>query len=195
LPKPTKKQDVRPYWLINYRHNNTNYWDTIGEDQMEGYLDQLLKKGVNPATIFISMLFQHNWLFPSRHNGLRMINPTTFYEELEGIGNKATYTPVDVPAKKEKKVKSYYGFISPDGRHFHCEYGDHSALAREIVGHLEEIKDAQKYLEKQNWVVIYNDPIKHKTSMYLPYNQKVTDAQLKTIEKLPITIDNLSEYL
>ena len=63
MPKPTKKQDVRPYWLINYRHNDTNYGDTIGEDQMEGYLEQLLLKGVNPATIFISMLHQHNWLF------------------------------------------------------------------------------------------------------------------------------------
>lgn len=195
MPKPTKKQDVRPYWLINYRHNDTNYWDVIGENQMEGYLEQLLSKGVNPTTMFISMLHQHNWLFSSRHNGLRYINPSTFYEELEGIGNKATYTPVDVPVKKEKEVKSYYGFISPDGRYFRCEYGDHSALAREIVGHLEEIKDAQKYLEKQNWVVIYNDPIKHKTSMYLPYKQKLTDAQLKTIENLPVAIDNLKEFL
>ena len=193
MPKPTKKQDVRPYWLINYRHNNTNYWDVIGENQMEGYLEQLLSKGVNPTTMFISMLHQHNWLFSSRHNGLRYINPSTFYEELEGVNKKTTYTPVDVPTKK--KIESYYGFISPDGRHFHCEYGDHSALAREIVGHLEEIKDAQKYLEEQNWVVIYNDPIKHKTSMYLPYKQKVTDAQLKTIENLPVTIDNLKEFL
>ena len=193
MPKPTKKQDVRPYWLINYRHNNTNYWDTIGENQMEGYLDKLLSKGVNPTTIFISMLHQHSWLFSSRHNGLRYINPSTFYEELEGTDKKATYTPVDVPIKKE--VKSYYGFISPDGRHFRCEYGNHSELAREIVGKMEKIDDAQKHLEKQNWFVIYNDPVNHKTSMYLPYNQKVTDAQLKTIENLPITISNLNEFL
>ena len=51
---------------------------------MEGYLEQLLQKGVNPTTLFISMLHQHNWLFSSRHNGLRYINPSTFYEELEG---------------------------------------------------------------------------------------------------------------
>ena len=100
---------------------------------------------------------------------------------------------MDVPTKK--KVESYYGFISPDGRHFRCEYGNHSELAREIVGKMEKIDDAQKYLEKQNWVVIYNDSVNHKTAMYLPYNQKVTDAQLKTIESLPITISNLSEYL
>lgn len=81
MPKPTKKQDVRPYWLINYRHNNTNYWDTIGEDQ--------------------------------------------------------------------------------DGRHFHCDYGNHSELAREIVGKIEDIKDAQKYLEQQNWVVIYKERYKN----------------------------------
>ena len=60
---------------------------------------------------------------------------------------------------------------------------------------MEKIDDAQKHLEKQNWFVIYNDPVNHKTSMYLPYNQKVTDAQLKTIENLPITISNLNEFL
>ena len=184
----------KPNWFVLYRHNNTNYWEAIAEGQMEGFLEKLMKQGVNLAIVMISQGLMVYWAFPSFHNDLKMVRLSTLYEEIEGSNKKSNYTPVDVPTKSREI--SYYGYISPDGRYFQCNYGDHSTLARQIVGELENIKNPTKYLEDKNWAVIYKDPINNKPySIFLSYNHKLTNEQVKVINSLPIKLEKINEYL
>lgn len=146
----------KPRFFIAWRHNGENCWEAVSENKVEGLLKKLLESGVNPASVFSTTLPMAHWLFPSHHKGCSQVWIRDLYDEIGGTGNPSDCSGPDVPVK-EKEPEMLFGFVSPDGRHFKCDFGGHSTLAKEIVGKLYDVKDAQKYLEEQGWLVIYRD--------------------------------------
>lgn len=190
----------KPRWLILWRHNGVNYWEAVPDNKMDAFIEKLLLVDqVNPATIFMGMGMMMNWMFPSYHKELRSVWIKDIYEEINGTSNPSDYKGPDVEERpKEKKIKSKYGFVSPDGRYFQCEYEGHYTLAKEIVGSLEKVNNPQKHLEALGWLVIYRDPTHIGTySVSMKYGKKITDEQLKTLQGigLPDNINGLKEIL
>ena len=186
-----------PRFFIAWRHNEENHWEAVPENKFAGFAEKLLNEGVNPASIFFSMGVMVKWLFPSYHEDERSLWINEIYDKINGAGNPSDYKAPDVPITK-RKSDSLYGYISPDGRYFHCEYGGHYTLAETIVGSLQKINDARMFLEEQGWLVIHHDPFNcGKYAVGMGEDKKITDEQLKTIERigLPTNSKNLSDYL
>ena len=184
----------KPRWLIMWRHNGVNYWEAVPDNKMDAFIEKLLLVDrVNPATIFMGMGMMMNWMFPSYHKELRSVWIKDIYEEINGTSNPSDYKGPDVEERaKEKKIKSKYGFISPDGRYFQCDYEGHYTLAKEIVGSLEKVNNPQKHLEELGWLVIYRDPTHIGTySVSMKYGKKITDEQLKTLQGIGLP-DNIN---
>lgn len=189
----------RPQFILAWRHNGENHWDAVSRTGCLELLKHLLEvEKVNPASIFVINSAGPSWLFPEYHKGCRTLWIEQIYNEICGTSQPSDYAGPKVIQPVIEKSMDLYGFIAPDGRCFHCEYGGHSALARKIVGSLEDIKDAQRYLEDKGWLVIFHDPInRHKYAAGMGLGKKITDEQFRTMKKigLPLTIPGLAAHL
>ena len=182
------KKETRPDIFIAWRHKRTNRWEALERDQLDAFLEKLLlKDGVNPASVFISTLtMATRWLYAPAHNGSGMFDLSKIYKDINGTSNPSDYSGPKVE-HKPKPSKTKYGYVSPDGRYFHCEYEGHYSLAKKIVGELVDIQNPQKHLEDNGWLCIYNDPHNHGTySVYMAFGKRMTDSQHKTLESLGI---------
>lgn len=172
-------------WLIMWETpKGERMWEALKKEQIIGFAEKLLNEGVHPATVIISyspMLL--HWFFEDYHNGLSDVNFHKINELIYGSKpiKKPKRKPIDVPIHKEPE-KMKYGWLSPDGRFFNCDYGGHSAEARRIVGSIEKVDDVEKYLEDKGWAKILSGSWHN--SIYavgMGYGKKITDKQLKML--------------
>lgn len=56
---------------------------------------------------------------------------------------------------KKTSEKTKYGWISPEGKYFHCGYQGHIALANRICFDMADTNNAERYLEEKGWCKIY----------------------------------------
>lgn len=194
---------MKPTILFWENRNREKEWKAFSSwENMKQYLAILFASGVDPAKILVSSSSLY-WLFPSRHNG----SQTVLAQDILNIA--AGHISGNHPYMQEENSKDFsesamiddsdLGWIAPDGRFFSCEYGGHANKAREIVGYLESIPDAQGFLESQNWFAVYRNPSPGKTLCIGSGNdaKNLSMAQLRTIQELGIIakIANLSDYL
>lgn len=162
------------------------YWEAVKEEQIEGFLIQLITSGVHPATVMVSyapILF--HWVWKKFHKGFSDVNFRKINKEIYGTEPlpESAHKPVDVPDKKESKTK--FGWIAPDGRFFGCGYGGHTSLAREIVGDIQSISDPEQHLENLGWAKVFKGiEVKERYSIGMGEGKKLTDAQLRGLESM-----------
>lgn len=166
--------------------NGERKWEVTSENQTAGFLTQLLNQGVNPATMIVAyspMLFHFVW--PEYHNGLSDVFFGRINEELYGSDPKmvSKHEPVDV-AESAPRIEKY-GWISPDGRYFQCNYGGHSDLASTIVGSIEDIFDPEQHLENLGWAKIFHNSMNAQSTyaIGMGYEKRLTDDQIKTLDR------------
>ena len=189
----------RPSIFVGWVHKGRKSFEVIPESQYKALLEKLLlEKGVHPGAIFISKMTICHWIDGDYHNGNKHINIYDFWDELNNIGDvRTTYKKPNLKAEP-KKSDSKYGYISPDGRYFQCEYFGHSTLEREIVGKLEQIDNPQQYLYDKGWLCIYHDPFNRGTyAIQMGYKKTMTNEQLHTLDvlKIPHTSRGFQKYL
>ena len=189
----------RPEIFIGWVHKGRKNFEVIPESKVEDLLKKLFfEKHVHPGAVFMSKMTICNWLSPKFHKGCRQVNIYKFYDQLAEINDPvAEYKQMDLKSTpKEERPK--YGYISPDGRYFQCDYYGHSTLEREIVGKLEHIDNPQQYLYERGWLCIYHDPFATGTyAIQMGYKKSMTDAQLKMLDVLKILHNcrGFQEYL
>lgn len=143
-------------------------------------MKKLLDAEVNPASIMLQYnpVFFH-WAFPSEHNGLSDVNFMRINDVIGGEKKSAHKIP-KVEARKEPESK--YGWISPDGRYYHCSYSGHMNLDYEIVGKIEPVIDPEQKLEELGWAKIYRGlDMENFYSVGMGKGKKLTDKQLKML--------------
>lgn len=155
-------------------------WEAINSGQYKGFLKKLLDAGVNPASIMLQYnpVFFH-WAFPSEHNGLSDVNFMRINVTIGGKKKSAHKLP---KMEAQKEPESKYGWLSPDGRYYHCSYGGHIDLAYEIVGKIEPVIDPEQKLENLGWAKIYRGlDAENLYSIGMGKNKKLTDKQLNML--------------
>lgn len=195
------KVDDRPSLFVGYIHKGHKRFEVIPEPQYGSLLKKLLlEKKVHPGAIFISQMTLVHWIDPDYHKGRKDVNIYDFWKEIENLKSPdAYYKPL--PLKKEVKKetpKSNYGYISPDGRYFQCDYYGHSSLEREIVGKLEKIDNPQQYLYDHRWLCIYHDPFgRGQYAIAMGSRKHMTNEQLAMLDrlKIPHTSHGFQDYL
>ena len=165
-------------------------WEAVKKGQVEGFLKKLIEDyGVHPATVmcaYAPILF--HWVWKEYHR-ISDVNFHKINEEIYGTepAELSKHKPVDVPIKKEKpEIK--YGWLSPDGRFFGCDYGGHSNLADKIVGSVQYIANPERHLEDIGWAKILsgNRCLGKQYAIGMGIDKKLTDAQLKTLQRMKL---------
>ena len=89
-----------------------------------------------------------------------------------------------------------YGWISPEGRYFHCGYQGHIALADHICFGMVDTDNAEYYLEEHGWCKIYKSLFADKYRVYIGGKYVINDAQMQTLTKLGLEdAEDLSKML
>lgn len=180
--------------LICWQEKRTKKWDMIKDKDRDAFLLNLLKNDrVDKHTIFIipaSSIFSGLWLWKYTHKSTRV----DFYRFFEEYGTK--YVPPKVNEEDKKTLheineenggdNTKYGWISPDGRYFHCGYQGHSNLAYNICFGLAETDNPELYLENHGWCKIYKSLFEDGYHVYVGNNFVITDPQMKTLIKLKL---------
>ena len=178
----------KPGIFVGWVHNGEKSFEVIPTSMYGDLLRKLmLEQGVHPGAIFISKMALCDWVDPSSHKGCRCVWLSEFWDEINNIDSPEAYYEKPKYKEEKRKPETKYGYISQDGRYFHCEYFGHSALEREIVGKLEKIDNQQQYLYEKGWLCIYNDPFAKGTyAIAMGYKKHMTDEQLKMFDLLQI---------
>lgn len=178
----------RPSIFIGWVHKGRKNFEVIPESKVESLLKKLFfEKGVHPGAVFISKMTICNWISPKFHKGCKSVNIYKFYEQLAEINDPVCEYKEPNLKSIPKKESPNYGYVSPDGRYFHCDYWGHASLEREIVGEVEKIDNPQQYLYDKGWLCIYHDPFAKGTyAVQMGYKKSMTNAQVKTLERLKI---------
>lgn len=181
-------QKERPSIFVGWVHKGRKSFEVVPESQYGDLLRKLLlEKRVHPGAIFISKMTLCHWVDAKYHKGEKHVSVYTFWEEINNINSPDVYYKEPKLKREPKPTGDNYGYISPDGRYFHCEYFGHSTLAREIVGKLEKIDNPQDYLYDNGWLCIYHDPYKcGKYAIAMGYKKHMTDKQLHMLDVLKI---------
>lgn len=87
---------------------------------------------------------------------------------------------------EKERVETKYGWISPSGKYFHCEYQGHVDLADKICFGLVDTVNAERYLEEHGWCKIYKPLFSDEYDVYVGGNYVLTDAQIKTLIKMKL---------
>lgn len=156
-------------------------WEAISSGQYKEFLKKLMDAGVNPASIMLQYnpVFFH-WAFPSEHNGLSDVNFMRINDAIGG-GKQSPHKLPKIEVKKESESK--YGWLSPDGRYYHCSYGGHMDLAYEIVEKIEPVIDPEQKLENLGWAKIFRGlDAENLYSIGMGKDKKLTDKQLNMLK-------------
>ena len=193
------KRKEKPDLFVGWVHKGKTSFEVIPSSMYEGLLQKLLvDKGIHPGAIFISQMTVCHWIAPKYHKGKKTVWIGDFWDEINGINSPAAYYEEPKYSVEKKTAETKYGYISPDGRYFQCEYFGHSSLAREIVGKLEKIDDPAEYLYSRGWLCIYHDPFNRGNyAIAMGFRQHMTEAQLKMLDMLeiPHSSYNFQRYL
>ena len=182
------KQDERPSLFVGWIHRGKKQFEVIPESKYKSLLEKLFfEKGVHPGAVFISKMTLCHWIDPNYHKGNKHVNIYDFYKQLDEIKEpKCEYKQLDLKSTPKKDTPNY-GYISPDGRYFKCDYYGHSTLEREIVGKLTPISNPQQYLYDNGWLCIYHDPFNKGTyAIAMGRKKHMTNEQLNMLDRLKI---------
>lgn len=197
----------RPKSLYCYKENDIQKWIMSDRDNdKEIIMNILMNEDVDKSSIFSipadGLMFGVIWVWQKAHpNASRSIwnffeeynNPQMeipHFEEASKLANKMN-------EEEKEKRNSKYGFISPDGRYFHCDYQGHISLAHDICFGQFETDNPEKYLEEHGWCKIYNPVDRdNRYAVYVGGNYVLTDAQMKKLMELGLdNAKNISEML
>ena len=162
--------------LICYEENGIRRWDMIKKNDRNGYLLDLMQRPeINLHSIFImpTNFLSGIWLSPQSHKS----NRVDFWNFFEDYGKKYV-----APEKTVIKPETKYGWISPDGRYFHCEFQGHVALADNICFGIVDTNNSERYLEEHGWCKIYRPVTQGEYAVYV--EDKLTDKQLHRLVKM-----------
>lgn len=175
-------------WVIMWEDpDGIRKWEALEESQLEDFLIYLVcGEHVNSATIMVSCnpIFFH-WFDKNCHDGLSDVHFAHINEEIYGVEPcEHNHKPVDIPISKPKE-KPKYGWLSPDGRFFNCDYGGHSNLADKIVGEIQHVFNPERHLEDLGWAKIMHGIASagKQYSIGMGLDKKLTDEQLKTLQR------------
>lgn len=180
--------------LICYEEKTVRKWDMIKDIDRNAFLLELMQRSdINLHSIFIipTELLNGIWLWHKTHKSSR-VDFWNFYEDYgmvykEPVINETTKKIMDKrDAEQKEKISSKYGFISPDGRYFHCDYQGHSNLADKICFGMVDTNNAERYLEEHGWCKIYKSLFNGKYDVYVGGNYVLTDEQMKTLIKMDL---------
>lgn len=183
-------------WETNSGHRQ---WEVVADKQLDGFLKKMTSdKNINLATVMAAhMPIGFHFVWKKFHNDLSDVNFGKLNETIYG-----TEPPKEIPHKevnvpeKPPEPESHLGWLAPDGRFFHCEYGGHTQMANRIVGGLEPILDSEKYLEDHGWAKIYCDPLEPGETFGMGYKKVMTDAQMKYLTRMHLdTIPGVKRFL
>jgi len=183
--------------LICYEENGIRRWDMIKKNDRNGYLLDLMQRPeINLHSIFImpTNFLSGIWLSPQSHKS----NRVDFWNFFEDYGKKYVAPEISERSKQIEKTvikpETKYGWISPDGRYFHCEFQGHSALACNICFGIVDTNNPEKYLEEHGWCKIYNPIDGNGYAIYV--KKKLTDEQLQRLIKMELDkIPGISKIL
>ncbi len=189
----------KPSLFVGWIHKGHKRFEVIPESQYVSLLEKLLlEKKVHPGTIFISKMTICHWIDPKYHGGCKSINIYDFWDEINNLKSPDAYYNPPALKSEPKKLETKYGYISPDGRYFQCDYYGHATLEREIVGKLENIDNPQQYLYEKGWLCIYHDPFgKGQYAIAMGRRKSMTNEQLHMLDllKIPHTSRGFQDYL
>ena len=181
---------MKPNELVCWIENGEQHWEMIkGEDNDVFLLNLLQNNDIWKHSIFIipttSIMCGAVWLWKDTHKDWR-VDFWNFFEELNVPYKKPTTDEKTEKLAEEIKKKTdddtLYGFISPDGRYFHCCFQGHSNLADNICFGFIDTNNAERYLEEHGWIKIYN-PLSEKSvyDVYMGEDGRITDEQMRTL--------------
>jgi len=189
--------------LVCWEENHIKKWDMIKEQDNNSFLMNLLQNSeVDKHTIFIipcSGFVSGIWLWKDTHKSSR-VDFWNFHEDY-GVEYKAPVIKEENKAvlhELYEKNSDYtkYGWISPDGKYFHCGYQGHIALANKICFGMIDTDNAELYLEEHGWCKIYKPLFKEKYCVYVGGSYVITDAQMRKLIELGLDdAEDLSRML
>lgn len=181
--------------LICYEENSVKKWDMIKQKDREAFLLELMQRPrINLHSIFIipcNGIMGAIWLWNKTHKSSRV----DFFEFFEEYGtiyepptvNETTQRVLDkCEQERKEKYETKYGFISPDGRYFHCSYQGHATLADKICFGMVDTNNAERYLEEHGWCKIYKSLFKDQYDIFVGGNYTLTDEQMKKLIEMEL---------
>lgn len=188
--------------LVCWEENQIRKWEMIMAQDNNSFLLNLLQNpNVDRHTIFIipcNGFVAGIWLWQETHKNSRV----DFWDFFEEYGIR--YQPPEKGENKEildelhekHSDDTKYGWISPDGRYFHCGYQGHIALADHICFGMVETDNAEYYLEEHGWCKIYKSLFADKYSVYIGGKYVINDAQMQALTNLGLEdAEDLSKML
>jgi hypothetical protein len=198
---------IKPRNLVCYKEKRTQKWImTTDENNDEILYSLLLNENIDKHSIFIvpvtGLMFGGVWLCSDTHKGSRF-SFWDFFEEYETkqpvikVTKDAIKLADETKKERELKATSKYGFISPDGKYYHCDFQGHVNLASNICFGQFETNNPERYLEEHGWCKIYNQPTsKNRYAVYVGGNYTLTDRQFNKLKELGLEkADNIREML
>lgn len=179
--------------LICWEENNIKKWDMIKEPDMNTFLMNLLQNNnVRKHSIFVipcSGFISGIWLWRKTHKSSH-VDFWNFHKDYGTeyssplINDKDKEILHEIHEKNSDNTK--YGWISPDGKYFHCGYQGHVALANKICFGMIDTNNAEHYLEEHGWCKIYKSLFEDDYHVYVGGKYVITDAQMKKLIELDL---------
>lgn len=200
------KKKRLPENLICYKESRTQKWIMTDRDNDdEVIMNLLLNEKVDKHSIFIipvcGVPFGAIWLWTKTH-GKSKCNLYNFFEEYNikqpNIEQYEEAKQIADECKEERyeKQHSKYGFISPSGEYYSCQFEGHHHLAYEICFGQFETNNPERCLEEHGWCKIYRPLGSRQYDIYLANNYILTEAQFKVLQSLGLdNCRSISEFL
>ncbi|MGF7011970.1 hypothetical protein M2146_002524 [Lachnospiraceae bacterium PF1-22] len=171
--------------LVCWEENSIKRWEMVKKSDSEVFLLNLLQDScVDKHTIFIipTSGLSGIWLWAQTHKS----NRVNFFNFFEDFGAKYEKPKIKKDTEKvlkevHKKRNTKYGWISPEGKYFPCDYGGHSSLAYDICFGMVETNNSERYLEENGWCKIFKPLFSEGYDVYVDKDHSITDQQLETL--------------
>ncbi|MGF7009753.1 hypothetical protein M2146_000264 [Lachnospiraceae bacterium PF1-22] len=188
-------------YLICWKESRTKKWEAVKKEDENAFLMNLMRNPkIDWHTIFIiptNGFVCGIWLSSKTHKSSRV----NWFDFFDDFGMKYKKPEVSEEVKRliqeeNEKRKGKYGWISPDGRYFHCEYQGHSSLAYDICYGMTDTDNSERYLEEHGWCKIYKNLGKQKYSVYVGGSHVITKAQMATLARMELdNAEGISDML
>lgn len=177
--------------LVCWKENSINRWEMIKERDSKSFLLNLIQNNdVDKHSIFIiptNGFVSGIWLFPQTHKSNR-VDFWNFYDDFGTVYEKPILDEksqkIIDKINKKNKDDTKYGWISPEGKYYHCGYQGHINLADRICFGMVDVDNSEKYLEETGWCKIYKPLGDNQYSVYVGGKHVITDKQMKTLTKM-----------
>lgn len=177
--------------LICWSEKGEKRWEMVPQSNSKEFLlNLLMDKNIEKHSIFIiptSGFVSGLWLWTKTHKSSHV----DFWNFHEDFG--VPYTPVEVKPKAEPILhelnekhshSTKYGWISPDGRYFHCGYMGHANLAADICFGMYDTDNPERCLEEHGWCKIYKSFTEEEYHVYVGGRHVITGAQFKILKEM-----------